>query len=136
MKLLAVKKKSNFYWGAEEQKAFEEAKRILGNNVLLAYPDFSKSFNVYLDTSDYQLGATVVQNGSPLDFYTRKLLASQKNYTVREKELLGIVERSKAFEGICMFSRSPYILIILTCSTRTIQVSKWFSGNYYWRSMV
>ena len=99
-KLSAVKKKRDFYWGAEEQNAFEEAKRMLANDALLAYLDFSKLFNVYSDASDYQLGATVVQNGRPLGFYTRKLSASQKNYTVGEKELLGIVEGLKAFEGM------------------------------------
>ena len=45
---------------------------MLGNDALLAYPDFSKPFDVYLDASDYQLGAMVVQNGRPLGFYTRK----------------------------------------------------------------
>ena len=83
-KLLAVKKKSNFYLGVEELKAFEEAKWMLGNNALLVYPDFPKPFNIYLDASDYQLGATVFQNGRPLGFYTRKLSASQKYYTVGE----------------------------------------------------
>ena len=33
-------------------------------------------------------------------FYTRKLNSAQLNYTVGEKELLGIVEGFKAFEGI------------------------------------
>ena len=99
-KLSAVKKKRDFYWGAEEQNAFEEAKRMLANNALLAYPDFSKPFDVYSDASDFQLGATVVQNGKPLGFYTRKLSVSQRNLTVGEKELLGIVEGLKAFEGM------------------------------------
>ena len=42
----------------------------------------------------------MVQDGKPLGFYTRKLNAAQKNYTVRERKLLGIVEGMKAFEGI------------------------------------
>ena len=55
---------------------------------------------MYTDASDKQLGATVVQQGKPLGFYTRKLNSAQKNYTVGERELLGIVEGMKAFEGI------------------------------------
>ena len=61
---------------------------------------FLKPFNVYLDASDYQLDAMVVQDGRPLGFYARKLSASQKNYTMGDKELLGIIEGLKAFEGI------------------------------------
>ena len=57
-------------------------------------------FNLYSDASDIQLGATLVQKGKPLGFYTRKMNAAQLNYTVGEKELLGIVEGMKAFEGM------------------------------------
>jgi hypothetical protein len=40
-----------------------------------------------------------VQEGKPLGFYTQKLNSAQMNYTVGEKELLGIVEGLKAFDG-------------------------------------
>ena len=53
---------------------------------LLAFPDFEKPFHLYTDASDQQLGATVVQDGKPLGFYTRKLNPAQKNYTVGERE--------------------------------------------------
>ena len=42
----------------------------------------------------------MVQDGKPLRFYTRKLKGAQQSYIVREKELLGIVEGLKAFEGV------------------------------------
>ena len=67
---------------------------------MLAYPDFEKSFDSYTDTSDLQLGTTLVQNRKPIGFYTRKLNSAQLNYTVGKKELLGIVEGFKAFKGI------------------------------------
>ena len=68
---------------------------MLKKEALLSFPDFSKPFHLYSDTSDRQLGATVVQEGKPLGFYTRKLNPAQKNYTVGERELLGIVEGLK-----------------------------------------
>ena len=73
---------------------------MLCKHALLAYPDFEKPFDLYTDTSDLQLGATLVQDEKPIGFYTRKLNSAQLNYTVGEKELLGIVEGFKAFEGI------------------------------------
>ena len=73
---------------------------MLCKNAMLAYPDFTKPFDLYTDASDLQLGATLVQDGKPIGFYTRKLNSAQQNYTVGEKELLGIVEGFKAFEGI------------------------------------
>ena len=73
---------------------------MLKKEALLAFPDFTKTFHLYTDASDRQLGATVVQEGKPLGFYTRKLNAAQKNHTAQERELLGMVEGLKAFEGI------------------------------------
>ena len=73
---------------------------MLADQVTLAFPDFSKPFHLYSDASDIQLGATLVQEGRPLGFYTRKLNSAQRNYTVSERELLGIVEGLKAFDGM------------------------------------
>jgi Reverse transcriptase (RNA-dependent DNA polymerase)/RNase H-like domain found in reverse transcriptase len=44
-------KTSKWQWGEEEQKAFDTMKRIIGKQVLLAYPDFSKEFVIHTDAS-------------------------------------------------------------------------------------
>ena len=90
----------NWLWEKVHQQAFDEAKKMLCKHAMLAYPDFKKPFDLYTDASDLQLGATLVQSGKPIGFYTRKLNSAQRNYTVDEKELLGIVKGFKAFEGI------------------------------------
>jgi hypothetical protein len=92
--------KLNWKWGDEQQKAFEKARDMLSKEARLLYPDYSKPFDLYTGASDLQLGATLVQEGKPLGFYTRKLNSAQMNYTVGEKELLGIVEGLKAFDGV------------------------------------
>lgn len=101
-RLAGGNKKSNYVWGPKEQAAFEEAKRMLKEKAVLAFPDFSKPFDLYSDASDIQLGATLVQEGKPLGFYTRKLNKAQQAYTVGEREMLGIVEGCKAFEGVLL----------------------------------
>ena len=73
---------------------------MLKKAAVLAYPDFEKPFDLYTNASKLQLGATLVQEGKHISFYTRKLNSAQMNYTVGEKELLGIVKSFKAFEGI------------------------------------
>ena len=75
---------------------------MLCKHTMLAYSDFEKPFNLYKYTgaSDLQLGATLVQDGKPIGFYIRLLNSAQLNYTVCEKELLGIVKGFKAFEGV------------------------------------
>ena len=46
---------------------------MLKKEAVLVYPDFKKTFDLYTDVSDLQLGATLVQEGKPIGFYTRKL---------------------------------------------------------------
>ncbi|MCP4746765.1 MAG: hypothetical protein GY874_11590 [Desulfobacteraceae bacterium] len=38
---------------------------------MLAYPDYSKPFEIYCDASTRQLGAVVVQNNRPIAFLVR-----------------------------------------------------------------
>ena len=52
------------------------------------------------DTSNFQLGAVTSQDNKPLAYCTLKLNLVQNNYTVGEKELLGIVEGLKVFENV------------------------------------
>ena len=59
------------------------------------FPDFEKPFHLYIDTSDIQSGATLVQDGKPLGFYTRKLNNAHLSYTVGKKQLPEIVEGLK-----------------------------------------
>ena len=82
-------------WTKECQKAFDSAKHILSQEILLQYPDHNKPFHIYTDASDYQLGSVITQDGKPVAYFSRKLNAAQRNYTVMEKELLSIVETLK-----------------------------------------
>ena len=74
----------------------------MAKETLLAYPDFSKKFEIHTDASDYQLGAVISQEGKPIAFFSRKLTQAQRNMTVTEKELLAIVETLKEFRNILL----------------------------------
>ena len=89
-----------FKWTDTEQKAFETMKKIISEEVLLSYPDFSKPFVIHADASHTQLGAVITQNDQPIAFYSRKLNDQQKRYTTTERELLSIVETLKEFRNI------------------------------------
>jgi transposase InsO family protein len=95
-----VSKTAKWIWGPEQQNAFEEMKRIMSKHTLLNYPDFNKTFHIYTDASDFQLGGVIMQDDKPLAFYSRKLNNAQKNYTTGEQELLSIVETLKEFRNI------------------------------------
>jgi len=95
-------KTTKFVWTEAQSKAFKMAKRIIAKEVLLAYPDFEKPFQIHTDASHYQLGAVISQEGKPIAFYSRKLNPAQTRYTTTERELLSIVETLKEYRNILL----------------------------------
>jgi hypothetical protein len=92
-----TKKGRNFDWDQEAMTAFEDLKSAIAKDVVLRHPCYEKPFEVYTDASDFALGAVLTQVDSsgdlrPVEFYSRKLLDSERNYSVYDKELLAVVE--------------------------------------------
>ena len=44
-----------------EQKAFEEIKQTVASKTLLAYQDYNKLFEIYINDSNFQLVAVIIQ---------------------------------------------------------------------------
>jgi hypothetical protein len=65
----------------------------------LAYPDYSKVFEIYTDASRKQLGAVITQDNRPIAFFSRKLSDAQCN-SVTKIELLAIDETLEEFKGM------------------------------------
>ena len=70
-----------YIWGEEQQKAFNEMKRVISEETLLSFLDFNEEFHIYTDASNYQLGTVIMQNNKPLAFYSRKMNSVQQRYT-------------------------------------------------------
>jgi len=80
---------------------FDIVKATIAKDVVLAYPDFSKSFEIYTDASTMQLGAVITQDKRPIAFFGRKLSKTQTKYhSVTKIKLLAIVETLKDFQGM------------------------------------
>ena len=97
--------KVTWKWTNEHQTCFDAIKRIIGREVLLAYPDFNAPFIIHTDASKLQIGAVISQSGKPIAFYSKKMNSAQKNYTTTEKELLAIVATLKEFRNILLGHR-------------------------------
>ena len=93
-------KKKPWHWDLINQIAFDNVKTNIAKEVVLAYPDFTKPFDIYTDASTKQLGAVITQDNRPIAFFSRKLSGAQSKYTVTELELLAIVETLKEFNGM------------------------------------
>jgi len=76
------------------------AKEVVAKEVVPAYPDFTKPFDIYIDASTKQLGSVITQDNMPIAFFSRELSGAQSKYTVTKLELLAIVETLKEFNGM------------------------------------
>jgi hypothetical protein len=66
-------KKVPWHWDKIHQKAFNHKKATIEKEVVLAYPDYSKVFEIYTEASSKQLGAVITQDNRPIAFFSRKL---------------------------------------------------------------
>lgn len=87
-----TKKNDNFNWTSEQQQAFEILKHHLCSEPLLQYPDFSKTFYLTTDESNYAIGSILSQgkpaNDLPVAYARRTLNRAESNYSTIECELL------------------------------------------------
>jgi hypothetical protein len=93
-------KKKSWRWESIYQQDFDNRKATFAKEVVLAYTDFTKPFEVYIDASTMQLGAVITQGNRPIAFFSRKLSMMQTKYSVTKIEFLAIVETSEEFQGM------------------------------------
>ena len=84
-----------FTWTDVTQQAFEQLKLALENTANLAFPDSSKPYHLYVDASQYAIGATLNQDDSNgrlriIACCSKKLNQAEQNYPTQEKELLAL----------------------------------------------
>eukprot|EP00741_Cyanophora_paradoxa_P020574 tig00000227_g19860.t1 len=76
-----------------------ELKELLGRDIILRFPDFSKPFILQTDASTYAIGAILSQADDkgverPLAFISRTLLPAEMNYSATELECLAFLVRT------------------------------------------
>ena len=89
--------------------AFQELKERLVTTPIIIAPDWSLSFEIMCDASDYAIGAVLGQRKSkmfhPIYYASKTLISAQLNYTVTEKELLAVVYALEKFRSYLVGSK-------------------------------
>jgi hypothetical protein len=129
-------------WGKQHETAFTELKHKLIKAPILHLPDFDKDFIIRSDASDVGLGAVLLQETDeslfPVAYASYKLLPREKNYSVIERECLGIVYAVKKFESylygkhfIVQTDHQP-LTYIKRCKIESGRIMRWalFLQNY------
>jgi hypothetical protein len=89
-------------WDDKCESAFIKLKESLITKPVLLLPDTRKPFVLRTDASDIAVGAVLLQDQGqglqPVAYASKKLNKAERNYSVIEKECLGVVWAVKKFE--------------------------------------
>ena len=84
------KKFVTFYWNKPQQESFDKVKAAIMSSPTLGIYDPQKPLVLSVDASSVSLGACLMQEGKPIEFASKSLTSSQRNYAQIEKELLAV----------------------------------------------
>ena len=93
---LLKKTDSPLVWTSTCTNAFNTLKRKLITAPVLISPNWEKDFHIYVDASNVAIGSVLSQKDDkghdhPIYFASRQLVQAEKNYSVTEREGLGII---------------------------------------------
>ena len=96
-----LQKNKKFDWNDKCETAFQTLKERLVTEPILSYPDFSKPFELYVDSSGVAIGMVLgqFQNGMEkvIAYGGRSLSAAERNYSTTEQEALAVIAGIKHF---------------------------------------
>ena len=125
----------SFVWNEKRQEAFDEIKRRMMMTPIVAYPNFEKSFILYMDASREGIGAVLHQKDDQgkeriIACASRALNQHEKNYPITEKECLTIVwgiEKFQQYLGI-----KPFSIITDHVTLETVKIADLLRGWRAW----
>jgi len=93
---MLTRKDVKWQWEEEQQKAFDELKRIFTTKPVLVAPDLDKEFRIEADASNYATRGVLSMKGPnklwrPVAFISKSLSDTKRNYEIHDKEILAVV---------------------------------------------
>lgn len=125
-----------FKWGQNEQAGFEDLRDALAGRDVLAYPDFTKPFELTTDACNYGMGAVLAQRDAqncvrPVAFAAKTFGTAEENYPITEKELCAVVWACNHFRVYLesrrfkLFTDHKALKWMLTTSKLSPKMARW-----------
>lgn len=100
-------------WTPECQRSFDRLKSLLCSSPVLSTPDMDKPFRIECDSSNFAVGAVLLQQDTdqhwkPLAYESKKLSKTERNYPAQERELLAILVALRTWR--CFIDGKNYIV--------------------------
>jgi len=89
---ILLRKNCSFFWGEEQQLAFDILKSALINAPILRFPDYSKQFIIRTDACAEGIGGVLLQKDEddgveyPIHYVSRTLTKAERNYSTTDLE--------------------------------------------------
>ena len=93
-----TRKNASFVWSKECEEAFGTLKEKLSESACLAYYDPSKEIVIQVDSSQHGIGAVLLRDGRPIEYASRALTISERNWAQIEKEALAVLYGLERFD--------------------------------------
>lgn len=97
-----TRKHVKFQWTEECQNSFDQIKRIMTSEPILAYPDFDKEFELFTDASQTAIGALLAQRDDnnqlrAVSYLGRGTTPQESRWNITELEALSVVYAVREF---------------------------------------
>ena len=85
-------------WNSDCENALNEVKRRIAQPPILTFYDQEADLVLQVDSSKDGLGAALLQNDQPIEYASRALIKTERNWAQIEKELLSVVFGLERFD--------------------------------------
>jgi len=90
-----TRRHQRFQWTNDQARSFEELKRLLTSNHVMAHPQVNKPYKLYTDACEYAVGAILVQDDEAgtervVQYLSHQLHGPQRRWATIEKEAYAV----------------------------------------------
>ena len=105
-----LRKDQPFIWGETQQQSLDNIKKLVTEHPTLSLPRRDLPYLLQTDASDYALAGALLQqhpegNYHVICYESRRFRDAERNYTVRDKELLAIVHCLRSWRHLLLGSQ-------------------------------
>jgi hypothetical protein len=112
-----TRKDTPWTWESKHQEAFDELRKRITSEPVLAQPQLDQQFEIEVDASGFALGAVLMQRGEdgkrhPIAYFSTTLTEAERNYDIYDLEYLAIVKACRNWRPF--IAGSPHKIIVHT----------------------